>query len=1425
MLPSRCCVVALLALLALWSPSVSAQSYIPLIYPQSSCSSPTATLVTLGDQSVVDVYGYAAYPQSFYGDQVRFTPFNNTLFGAVLSQLALPLADNSAASFGQVSGPVHLRLGVYLVGQWSSMNNNAPLSLVGQTAEITLFPSGPQTLYANLLQPVQLLSGSQYALAVWSDNIFNAYESESVLYGFNEYVDYSDYSLPGFILAYGPQQGNTVAIAATGCLDSASITAPGTALYYMCAYTDQYAPATSSLDSTIVSTTTFSTVSGVVTVSTSQSTTSFGSGYSVLSFTGTLSTQLSGQDSYYYPSTTISSVSLVRTNATNKLTAITPSNLLYTTGAAAVDTNGLSFTGSSGVQYVLQWNSGTSQYQLLTSANGGAAPASPIVASTLTLVRITAASDPQFTCSPTQRYTPPAVPSCPSGYTTLYAGDLQRGQLNSYMVQPYSSSAYGNTLYFRSFVVQVSGTLITSLSTYLLAYPGVVVHARLGLYALNGTLAAPSWTLLAMASEQVIANPAGGVVEVPLSPAVSVQAGTYAIGFWFDQPVYTYTGYWGNPYPFSLLRSYTSLSSDGAMPSFATPQQGYQWVPAAAQTCVPGTQLVQFSFCAAATSGSYYDVVNDLMSGVLTALATPLTNSFGSYYVVLSANASRTQQYVWENVTQAGIGLGYATNPVAQRLYIPSTTAAKVALDSTGLQFIYSQNYFYSSSLLLYAVSAQPIPYTPAYQYGAAQPQSYGLPTPINVGPAEFTYQPYTAGSPIPDCGYTPITALNTLTPPSQPILNCTFTSLVLTLGDVLLADYANQAEGHSLPPLTVYTNPFSVAISGLVISQVVVDILANTAQNVSVYMGVYSSTGALLATSPLLFWQQVYDQQVVANLTSPLSLAAGSYYAAIVTDVPLNIAASTTLSPSFAVSSLTVGLPATISLTAGSAGAVPLFVTGCAPATHSMCAQVQYYTPATLGGPASTTYQYQGLLAAAVNADGSVSVRAANIHAAALQHLSTSYTSSTAAYTVLGLAAPSTAYPSSAAGLDSTGLQLVSSSLGLSVQVSYSAAAGQYVDTWGASAYPGSTVVASSFSLTPVTSTGTVVPTCSVLSLSSSITSSPAPPTCAAGSAAVTVGDYVSADYGYNAEQGSDYVNYFDYFVTVPIITGNTAVQLSQLALGLLNNPNTVAKLRFGLYNSSQQLLGATNEVTSTNSQDAVVVGVLATPLVLAANTQYYLAVWTDSNLYMAYNSNYNNWCGEVAYVSSQPLPAFFSFTSFEPYCATIPLAGLGCTVVASSSSSTAPPTIAPSSTAAVTVTPPILTPTSSPSTASPPVVASSPSSVAPSRSLSSSPVPGVSSSSSSSAYITAPISSITSNSGGSSDVSLSAGAVAGIVIGCVFGSNLLLLICIFLMCGGAGRKQAGSSTPQKSNSEQDPNSRIELATQEPSKFEKETE
>ena len=234
-------------------------------------------------------------------------------------------------------------------------------------------------------------------------------------------------------------------------------------------------------------------------------------------------------------------------------------------------------------------------------------------------------------------------------------------------------------------------------------------------------------------------------------------------------------------------------------------------------------------------------------------------------------------------------------------------------------------------------------------------------------------------------------------------------TALPITFGDSAVADFANSREGNAVQPLTVYTNAFA-GMAGVTVTQVGVELLGNTNASLSIRMGLYNGTGALLASSAVITLYQAYDQQIVAALTPSVLLAAGTYYVALVATSTLNIATSTVLSPSMAVPSFASGMPASLALTA-TAASVPLSVFGCAAATHSLCAFVQYYTPynaINTNTPQSTTWRYQGLVVASSNADGSLQVQSALIHAVILERIASYPYSINGAFTTFTLAAPS---------------------------------------------------------------------------------------------------------------------------------------------------------------------------------------------------------------------------------------------------------------------------------------------------------------------------------------------------------------------------------------------------------------------------------
>ena len=170
---SRLTSALLLAVLSLLTaPAVLAQSYVPQFpaFTASSCP-PGQQFVSVGS---LDTYNSTLFPENQQGTQlgtywnpyyqyVYTTPFTNTAFGAVLTQLQVNLLDNSL-----LPTPVYFRLALYLFQTAEKkINGYNEATLIGQTDEITLYPSKDQILYANLMQPVTLLSEGDYGIGIY----------------------------------------------------------------------------------------------------------------------------------------------------------------------------------------------------------------------------------------------------------------------------------------------------------------------------------------------------------------------------------------------------------------------------------------------------------------------------------------------------------------------------------------------------------------------------------------------------------------------------------------------------------------------------------------------------------------------------------------------------------------------------------------------------------------------------------------------------------------------------------------------------------------------------------------------------------------------------------------------------------------------------------------------------------------------------------------------------------------------------------------------------------------------------------------------------------------------------------------------------------------------------------------------------------
>ena len=284
---SASCLLSLV-LAALLFLSTSAQPYSPFVSPATTASACSgSTLVSLGTDAASQFTRYLVTANELY-----LSSYNNSISGATISQLSLTLGDNSA-----LSTPTSLRLGLYSV---SASGSTASVTLVGNTAEITLYPSGPQTLYAALLTPTTLAAGGQYAVGFYAGTAFYVMgggKGPSYLL----YSSFVDFQMPvsgsGLSLSTFYQFGG----AAYGCQGAAGTVPAGSQVFAFCAYVESYQPSPSTSDYTQVSITTTTTMSGTLIASTTSTSSSFGSGYAVTSGSGSVSVYRSGAESYYEP--------------------------------------------------------------------------------------------------------------------------------------------------------------------------------------------------------------------------------------------------------------------------------------------------------------------------------------------------------------------------------------------------------------------------------------------------------------------------------------------------------------------------------------------------------------------------------------------------------------------------------------------------------------------------------------------------------------------------------------------------------------------------------------------------------------------------------------------------------------------------------------------------------------------------------------------------------------------------------------------------------------------------------------------------------------------------------------------------------------------------------------------------------------------
>ena len=911
----------LLSLLSDVGLRVAGQTYQPAPPPQLSCP-PGQVFVQLGNSSTL-AYANHAEGQTSASSNVWMNLFNATQYGTSIYQMQLGLLDNSA-----LQQPAHLRFGVYSV-------TGTSYTLLGASGEVTVYPYSDQVVYANLLTPVPLTLGGEYALGYWSDTTIYTATSTANGYGYA-----SGMTGPGSIAAAFTYTCPTCALtsrplAATGCAATSTVFGSPNQLYTFCAYLEQSTqPSTPPIKYTDPGVyTSLVEYQGVAAVSASASSNSFGSFQQVLGLLGTASTVNSPQS--YAPS---SPIPPAPTSATFVLgSSASASNLLYTSASTSlVDSSGLSLSLSTNVTLTLQFNASTGQLQTIDPINGQVTGA----VTGYQLLPYTAADAP---CTPSLVAPVSAVPfTCPAGSAQVVYGDSSRVTLYSgYALE--TAFLLGSVLYTRAFTVRTNGTTLYQVSMLVFQNPGRIVHLRMGIYAaVNITNAAQSTTaatmaLLAQTAQYTLINSADGVLTLNLLTPVALNASTtYYIGYWADS--YLYTGY---SYYF-IFPSYFAPYSNASLPQvWSSGGNGEANVPqASAIGCVANSAPSTFTLCA-----QFVESTGTLVTYTGTLSAIPLSGSVGVYEVVSgSGNVSTITMATGVLASNYSWTVGAFSAANSNLLYTAASGSASY-VDSLGLSLVFA-------NALNSAVTQSVIRFSPSTSTYTETQVSYTYSnTPATLtNRASAVY--LAAGSTPPSCpvpNIPPAALPNTIAPVSVSKVLCSGTSVVTTFGDSLSGDYTAHAEGSGVQGNVVYTNSFTAA-ANLTLSQVSLSVLANSASVLTLRMGVYSSSGALLAQTAEYLLNGVLDESVNANLLTPVTTVAGLYYLALWANGSLNIATGANSTSAMASAYSHSGLPT--SFTASTAGpSIAMSISGCGSqvvATHSVCGvfQVQHSHP-----------------------------------------------------------------------------------------------------------------------------------------------------------------------------------------------------------------------------------------------------------------------------------------------------------------------------------------------------------------------------------------------------------------------------------------------------------------------------------------------
>jgi hypothetical protein len=1069
---------------------------------------------------------------------------------------------------------------------------------------------------------------------------------------------------------------------------------------------------------------------GVMAVSTTNTgSSSTGSWNYVTAANGAYYTQ--GTSEWYYPSasdTTTARTLLLGAGSQNSF-----NQRLYPNGQTNVDEGGISFTALDGTQVIISYTNGTYQF---TEFVGSVRRTISGRTAGVEVRRISSTGEAAAQCSPPPQYSATAPITCPAGSTEILLGQDEREIANKMYDEEYYYT-YANQVYMREVVAQASDIELRQISFLANPLPRTIARVRMAI--LTRTVVGTSvYQLVAQTNEITVAN-----MLVPstirgnlITPVTLTRGQNYTIAFVSDVGLYCPIGYWKYPVDSHLSDTYDFVVGNGFPSSLLGTNGGSDQPTIGARGCILNSAPVSYSFCAAYVYASDTKVYQ----GVITTVAQDQTSTQGTYRPIVGGYGT---SYLYNSGDEAHPEIyNFTVNNfdlfVNNRLYTSAQGAS--AVDDFGFAVLTTNEWdAYAAQISSFVdpnSASRELMERKQYFYSTYFESVKNL-------VSSFTYQPYLGGA-VPICGLPPRPA-NLVTPASVARVVCPNigNSIADVFGDPSVGDFANNADGTTVAANRVYTQSFTPE-NNAVIRQLVVGILNNADQTptINIRMGLYAvANNSLIVQTAQLALYQAIDQMIVINLPFSVNVVAGqSYYIALFADNTLEVATSAVAnSPSMTATYGTSGLPTTFT-SSGNAVSVSIAAFACVDATHAFCGYAQHYNPTSR---ISQTYLYQGLIQADPISHNNAAGTYLSIYAAAGR---------------MSVVQRESDYPS-----NTVTVQTYSQSPGTSANYYTSGNNGQQIDSTGLSfttadgsihtiklvnnviqVVPGAAdmsqirVLFTGFAVTSL-SDSAGIPACGLQSVPSGENVLLPNPSCGTGEL-VTYGTSNPFGVRYSTEGSTS--AYPNRIYTRPLVTGAGKPSIiTQIQFGILNNPNTFTRMRAALYNSNGTLLSDSREMELINPVTGSYSAALNTPQYLEPSTSYFMAVWINTGLYAGYDTAISDSI-EVGF-DGNTWPAQFSISVGKIYGDNQRAIGaVGCTtnpIVVSTSSAR----VSSSSTA-------VPTPQAS-STAEP-------------------------SSSTGSAVI--------NEWSNSNSANLSSGAVAGLVIGCVIGANLLLLACFYFFC-----------------------------------------